>query len=90
MMMNRHSLSHNWEERYKVFILDEKDQLKNVIDHTFHRLRLKSTMKELEHLGEALRVEKQEDAIEELMWKISLLDQEKQKIAAFLGWNLTR
>lgn len=90
MMMNRHSLSHNWEERYKVFILDEKDQLKNVIDHTFHRLRLKSTMKELEHLGEALRVEKQEDAIDELMWKISLLDQEKQKIAAFLGWNLTR
>ncbi len=90
MMMNRHSLSHNWEERYKVFILDEKDQLKNVIDHTFHRLRLKNTMKELEHLGDSLRDEKNEDSVEELLWKISLLDQEKQKIAAYLGWNLTR
>ncbi|MEY4110190.1 MAG: hypothetical protein RLZZ46_545, partial [Bacteroidota bacterium] len=61
-----------------------------VIDHTFHRLRLKNTMKELEHLGDSLRDEKNEDSVEELLWKISLLDQEKQKIAAYLGWNLTR
>jgi DNA primase len=90
MMMNQHSLSHNWEERYKVFIPDEKDQLKNLIDHTFHRLRLKHTMNELEHLSETLRDEKDEERINELMLKILVLDQEKAKIAAFLGWNLTR